>query len=110
MPVTLRIDDAAGTVQLQDAIDVSVAAELKNILVEALHSSSALHIDVSHVTALDAAAVQLLWCVKRQASQAGVPFSIVGKLKDEVASALQEVGITALDWTAETATSVAEGD
>jgi anti-sigma B factor antagonist len=54
------------------------AVELKQTLVDALHSQRQLEIDLSGVTEMDSAGFQLLLLVKREAQDAGKSVRFVG--------------------------------
>ena len=72
MPVTLEQKDALTLIQLEGAIDIGCAAELKELLMEKLKSGAAVYVSLESATGLDITAVQLLWAAAREAQRVGV--------------------------------------
>ena len=93
MPVTLGQKDALTFIQLEGAVDISCAAELKELLIERLKSGAAVCVSLESATVLDVTAVQLLWAAAREAQRVGVEFGFKGQTPEAVRSALAEVGI-----------------
>jgi len=93
VPVTLEQKDALTLIQLEGAIDVGCAAELKELLVEKLKSGSAVYVALESATGLDVTAVQLLWAASREAKRVGVEFGFKGQMPEAVRSALANAGI-----------------
>jgi anti-anti-sigma regulatory factor len=93
VPVTLEQKDALTLIQLEGAIDVGCAAELKELLVEKLKSGSAVYVALESATGLDVTAVQLLWAASREAKRMGVEFGFKGQMPEGVRSALANAGI-----------------
>ena len=100
MPVTLEQKDALAFIQLEGAIDVGCAAELKELLMEKLKSSSAVYVSLESATGLDVTAVQLLWAAAREAQRAGVEFGFKDQTPEAVRCALAEAGIEEFPLTA----------
>ena len=93
MPVTLEQKDALAFIQLEGAIDVGCAAELKELLMEKLKSSSAVYVSLESATGLDVTAVQLLWAAAREAQRLGVEFRFKGQMPEALRCGLAEVGM-----------------
>ena len=93
MPVTLEQKDALTFIQLEGAVDISCAAELKELLIERLKSSAAVCVSLESATVLDITAVQLLWAAAREAERVGVEFGFKGPTPEAVRSALAAAGI-----------------
>ena len=93
MPVTLEQKDALTLIQLEGAIDVGCAAELKELLIAKLNSGSAVYVSLESATGLDITAVQLLWAAAREAQRVGVEFGFKGQTPEAVRCALAEAGI-----------------
>jgi len=74
VPITIKQDEARTAMALEGVVDISVATELKQSLLEALGSGKELHVSLAAVTELDVTAVQLLWAAAREASAQGVAF------------------------------------
>ena len=79
MPVTLEQKDALTLIQLEGAVDIGCAAELKELLIEKLKSGSAVYVALESATGLDVTAVQLLWAAGREAKRVGVEFGFKGQ-------------------------------
>jgi anti-anti-sigma regulatory factor len=93
VPVTLEQKDALTLIQLEGAIDVSCAAELKDLLMQKLKSGSSVYVTLESATVLDVTAVQLLWAAAREAQRVGVEFEFKGQTPEAVRCALAEAGI-----------------
>jgi anti-anti-sigma factor len=93
VPVTLEQNGALTCIQLEGAIDIACAAELKELLMEKLQSGSAVYVSLESTTGLDVTAVQLLWAAAREAQRAGVEFGFKGQTPEGVRRALAAAGI-----------------
>jgi anti-anti-sigma regulatory factor len=90
------------TIRLTGCVDISAAAELKRVLMEALNSDlgsgpeteRGLSIDVNALESVDVTAVQLLWAARRQAQAAGREFRFDGPWTPELESLLHQAGIS----------------
>jgi len=80
-------------IELEGAVDISVAAELRRRLVEALGSGNELRVSLARVTEMDVTAVQLLWAATREAQAAGIEFAFEGQMQEPVLAMLAESGI-----------------
>ncbi len=93
MPVTLEQKDAPAFIQLEGAIDIGCAAELKELLMEKLKSGAAVCVALESATVLDITAVQLLWAAAREAKRVGVEFEFKGQAPERILCELAEAGI-----------------
>jgi anti-anti-sigma regulatory factor len=96
MGISLDKNDAGVSIALAGTIDISCAAELKKLLLDALNSGADVRISVGDATGLDVTAVQLLWAAERQARQSGVGFCISEPVPDAVSAELAEAGFLSL--------------
>ncbi len=69
---------------------MATAAELKNLLIEALALGGDLRLDLRSVEEIDITAMQLLWAAEREANRAGSKFA--GAVPDAMVSAAREAG------------------
>ncbi|KAE8755334.1 STAS domain-containing protein [Paraburkholderia madseniana] len=84
-----------GTVQLDGELTIYRVLELKDTLLVALRGVGALTVDLSAVTAIDSAGVQLLVAAQRMAAEKGQVFRIVD-CSSTVAEVFALFDITAL--------------
>jgi len=92
VPVTLEQTESSTLIQLRGTVDISSAAELKQILSDALGSGKALGIPLADSTGLDVTAVQLLYAAERQANASSAKFAYQGQMPEQVVSALVQAG------------------
>jgi hypothetical protein len=95
-------------VRLEGVIDISSAAELKAILLEALTACRDVRLDAGEATYLDITAMQLLWAAEREARKLKVGFGCGDELPAPVRSGLRDAGFEAFPLWTKTATP--EGD
>lgn len=81
------------TIELLDSVDISQAAELKGLLLEAFASSRSIRIEAGKASSLDITAIQLLWAAWRKAKSAGKEVVIAGQLAPELESQLRTAGL-----------------
>jgi anti-anti-sigma regulatory factor len=93
MGITLDESKSKAVIGLEGAVDISSAAELKTLLLRALHGGKKVRVSLAGATDLDVTAVQLLWAAEREAGKAGVGFSFAGPAPAEVSAALGEAGL-----------------
>ena len=67
MRVTIDQSEALCLIRLEDDINITSAAELKKLLLEALASGRELRVDLERATELDVTALQLFWAAERAA-------------------------------------------
>jgi anti-anti-sigma regulatory factor len=92
VPIRLETKDGQSVIELKGVIDISASAELKQLLVEALHGGQAVRIALAGATDLDVTAVELLWAAEREARGSGVSFSLAGPAPASILAALAEAG------------------
>jgi len=85
MPVSCDEGEALSLIHFEGDVNISSAAELKQLLLRALAHGKGIHVDLGCVTEVDITALQLLWAAEREAKGAGVGFSLVGQWPEEVA-------------------------
>jgi anti-anti-sigma factor len=93
MALTLEENETVTVVHLAGAIDISSAAELKAMLLQALKPGKDVQISLQSTTYLDVTAIELLWAVGREANGSGFRFGVTGQVPDGIASLLSEAGI-----------------
>jgi anti-anti-sigma factor len=90
--ITLDQNEGQCLIRLEGEVDISSAAELKKLLLEALASGRGLRMDLERTTELDVTALQLLWAAEREARGSGVGFSVLGRVPEEISAALSDAG------------------
>ena len=91
MPIILDQNEASCRIRLEGEINISSAAELKKLLLEALSSGKEIHLDMERATELDVTALQLVWAVEHEAKASGVKFIRVGP-PQEISIGCEEAG------------------
>lgn len=76
LPITKAGNESHYVIRLEGEIDVSTAADLKRMLVDAVTASRSVTVDASAATDLDVTAVQLMWATARQAEMSGTSLQI----------------------------------
>ena len=92
MPVTLEQMGTHFEVNLEGAVDITSAAELKEKLLQAFKSGREVRVMIARATDLDVTAVEMLWAAEREAKSLGVRFGLTGLVHERVAAALAEAG------------------
>jgi anti-anti-sigma regulatory factor len=93
---TLDLNDALCRIRLEGAIDIGCAAELKTLLVQALHSGPRVRLAIDGATHLDVTAIQLLWAAEREASRSGAGIAFDAAPSGEIAAGMREAGLNPL--------------
>ncbi len=96
MGVALRQTNDASQIVLEGPIDITVAAELKTALVEALAAATPgkkIGVAAEAAVSLDVTAYQLLWAAGREAKNAGVAIALDGAIPEAASRALAEIGL-----------------
>ena len=75
-------------IRLSGEVNIRCAAELKEILVEALSLDRELRVDLTGVTEVDITALQLLWVAEREAKSAGAALIFDGVMPEAIVAAL----------------------
>jgi anti-anti-sigma regulatory factor len=90
LPATLEQQADHTLIRLEGECTLATAAELKNLLIEALALGGDLRLDLRSVEEIDITAMQLLWAAEREANRAGSKFA--GAVPDAIVSAAREAG------------------
>ena len=85
--------DAVVELELEGAITISAAAELKRSLREAVATGRPISISLERVTDLNITAIQLLWAAARDARDRGLDFRFKPPLPPPVLHCLEDLGI-----------------
>jgi len=93
MPVTLDQGEGRCVIRLDGEINIGSAAELKELLLQALASGRELRIDLEHATELDVTALQLLWAAEREARGSSRGFTLAGQVPGEISVAMGDAGL-----------------
>ncbi|MES2393470.1 MAG: STAS domain-containing protein [Acidobacteriota bacterium] len=93
MPITLDRTPDASTLHLEGEIDISLAAELKQLLLESLTRALPVHVDLQQASTLNITAIQLLRAAERHAAELGCTFTIDGPIPAMIATALSLAGL-----------------
>jgi anti-sigma B factor antagonist len=78
MPSTQPSDPAPSTLRIEGEMTIYRAHELKALLLDALAASTALDVDLSAVTELDTAGLQVLMLAKQSAQADGRSMRLLG--------------------------------
>ena len=92
MGIILEQGEKTSCVRLQGSIDISLAEELKKVLVDALKAGEEIRVMLGDATYLDVTAVQLLWAAEREAGRMGVRWIFGDVLPETVRANLVEAG------------------
>jgi anti-anti-sigma factor len=93
MSVAFDQSNSPSLINLEGEINIRCAAELKELLLQALTREGALHIDLSATTEVDITTLQLLWTAQREAREAGKEFLLNGPISKTVATAIKHSGL-----------------
>lgn len=93
MPLSLDQSNSPSLIGLEGEINIRCAAELKELLLQALAREGALHVDLSAATEVDITALQLLWAAQREALQSGREFLLTGTISEIIAAAMDRSGL-----------------
>jgi ABC-type transporter Mla MlaB component len=92
VPITLEQSEAQCLIHLEGEICITVAAELKQMLVQALMEGKDLRMDLERATELDITTLQLLWVAEREAKKTSVGFTAAGRVPEEIRAAATAAG------------------
>jgi anti-anti-sigma factor len=93
LPITLEDLEFGCVVRLRGVIDIGLASELKETLIQALDSGRELRIDLGEVTEVDVTALQLLWAADQAAHQSGARLGVCEPIPENVLESLQLAGL-----------------
>jgi anti-anti-sigma regulatory factor len=100
MGISLTESSAGNLVTLDGSIEISSAAELKTLLLQALSSGKDTSVSLGEATYLDVTAVQLLWAARQQAQRSGVGFEFSSPPSELVSNALADAGFPSFSASA----------
>ena len=92
MPAVLDETDTIPLLRIEGEADISTAAELKALLLKALAARKGLRVSLEKATELDITAMQLLVATERDAAKSSTPFSIEGRVPDDISVAMAHAG------------------
>jgi anti-sigma B factor antagonist len=87
-------NESSWRIRLEGSLTLASAAESRARLLEGLSSGKALELNLEHIAEVDAAGLQLLWCVVREAEEKSVP--IACRVSEAVAAAGRDAGFPPL--------------
>jgi anti-anti-sigma regulatory factor len=90
--VVIDQDSESSLIRLEDAIDISCAAELKEATTTAIQAGKPVQILLEGATCLDVTAMQILWAAERAARAQGLGFTLKGQLPEALAAILRNAG------------------
>jgi anti-anti-sigma factor len=92
LAITLEHREEASVVRLEGIIDIALAAEFKQTLLEALTGSKPVLVALDSCKEMDVTAVQLLWAAEREARSLNLGFTLEGEVPDSISGSLKESG------------------
>lgn len=98
LSVTIQRRETDVLLQIEDAVNVTSAEELKSLLLQGLVSGRTLHVNLEHVQEIDVTAMQLLWVARREADRKGI--AMVVAVSEAAAAAARELGFERFPGTA----------
>jgi anti-anti-sigma regulatory factor len=98
MGITLNQQEDRSLITLGGNIDISLAAELKMLLLDAMASGQAIYVKLEKNVMLDVTAVQLLWAGARQTKASCLEFTVASPAPDALSASLAEVGFETMPF------------
>ncbi len=92
MPAVLDEGGAIPLLRIEGEADISTSAELRSLLLQALAAGKGLRVDLEKATDLDITAMQLLVATERDAAKSNMPFSLEGRVPDDISVAMAHAG------------------
>jgi anti-anti-sigma factor len=92
MGITIEANDATSAIRLEGTVDISAAAELKAVLLQALDSGKTVRVSLEAAAYLDVTAIELLWAAEREATKRGVGFTLAEPVPEGISAALLDAG------------------
>lgn len=92
--MAIRLDRGTdlSVVQLEGEIDIRCAAELKQVLLDAMSCGTGVQVDLAKVAGVDITAIQLLWAAQREAGKRGLTFTVAGLVPGSIGEAVRDAG------------------
>jgi anti-anti-sigma factor len=92
VPVTVEQSEGRCFIRLEGEVNITSAAEVKKLLLQALASGTELRVDLERATELDVTAMQLLWAAEREARASGKGFILTGRIPGEISAGMSDAG------------------
>ena len=92
MPITLEAEETISVIRLEGEINITCAAELKKLLLEAMTTGKDLLLDLEQATDMDIAAIQLLWATQRETERSGVKLAVQGRVPEAISAMVRDAG------------------
>jgi len=93
MPIIWEQSGSTCLIRLVGEVTIAQAAELKQMLIQALKEGKEVRLDLEAATEMDITALQLLWAADREAKKTAVGFFIVGHVPEGLSAAAMEAGM-----------------
>ena len=93
MPVACESRDGKSVIRLEGAVDLGSAAELRQLLMDALNQGDAIEISLRGATELEITGMQLLWAAGKAARGAESGFALDGEVPPEIRAAFTGMGL-----------------
>jgi len=90
--VVIDQDGQSSLIRLDGVIDISCAAELKEVNMKALQAGKPVLIALEGASGLDITAMQILWAAERAARAQGLSFALEGQLPEGRCATLRDAG------------------
>ena len=81
MPLLYEIEDDTARVQIDGELTIYTAADLAAQLLPRLGATPAMALDLSQITEMDGAGLQLLLMIQREAPKAGIQLTVTDQSK-----------------------------
>jgi anti-anti-sigma regulatory factor len=98
VPVTVEGKENYSQVRLEGVIDIESAAEMKDILINALASNKEIRLMLDGAIELDITALQLLYAAERSAAKMGIPLTLEGSVPDDIGTAMTDAGLPKFEF------------
>ena len=105
MPLTIERNETGCLIRVQGEFTVTLASELKNLLLEGLASAEHLQVDLTQAEEIDASLLELLWAAAREAARQNG--RIVSGVSEAAAAAARDAGFDTFPGLNEVGGSVA---
>lgn len=92
MPVSLDKSEEKSLIRIDGDVNIAMAAEMKDLLVNALASGKDLHVSMANAVELDVTALQLLYAAEREAAKSGMRLTLDDHVPEEILSAMTDGG------------------
>ena len=103
--MAVRFDRSEGrdVIRLEGEIGIADAAQLQEVLLEALRPGTGARIALEKASSLDVTAVQLLWTAARAAEATGTSLALEGTFPEKLLAPLREAGFEQLPFADQSA-------